>query len=148
MMTISDRRRIEAQEIAAECQRRMQLAATGVPSVGAIAVAIRQSGVCDVGERGVCYERYERTPAKWDRSTHPYGYSFIFESGRSDGFSLDDVRMFLTLTGEVCANTMNYQFRNVARLYADFRYGRFAAALDPKWKQTGPWRSRKLDDRL
>jgi hypothetical protein len=62
--------------------------------IGTIAVAHRQSGVCAVGERGVCYEVYalENRP----------GYSFIFEKGRYDGFSPHDVELFLTLTDTVC----------------------------------------------
>ena len=62
--------------------------------VGSIALATRASGVCDAGERGVCYEVY----ALGGRP----GYSFIFDQGRYDGFSPEDVALFLTITGEVC----------------------------------------------
>jgi hypothetical protein len=99
----------------------MKLAARGVPTVGATAVAIRTTGVCDVGERGVCYEVYERARP---RHVGEQGYSFIFESGRYDGFSPAEVRAMLTLTGVVCPEIMRYRFTNVMRLANDFRAGR------------------------
>lgn len=101
-----------------------RLAARGVPTVGAIAVATRATGVCNLGERGVCYEVYRRHVGE-------QGYSFIFESGRYDGFSPAEVRLMLTLTGEVCPVIMDYRFTNVMRLANDFRAGRFAAAFPP-----------------
>src|SRR5712691_7718706 len=73
--------------------------------VGSLAIATRASGVCDVGERGVCYEVY----ALGGRP----GYSFLFEQGRYDGFSPEDVAMFLSITGEICAAVADYQFINV-----------------------------------
>ena len=91
--------------------------------VGTIAIATRASGVCDVGETGVCYEVYElaRRP----------GYSFIFESGRHDGFSPEDVEMFLHVTHKVAPGVASYEFRNVTRLMRDFQEGRFADAFPP-----------------
>ena len=86
--------------------------------IGTIAVAQRQSGVCEVGERGVCYE-VENRP----------GYSFIFEKGRYDGFSPHDVELFLTLTDTVCPAVTSYQFTDVLQLQRDFERGRFAAAF-------------------
>ena len=90
-------------------------------SVGSIVVAKHGSGVCSVGEIGVCYEVYtlENRP----------GYSFIFESGRCDGFSPDDVALFLDVTGRVCQSVAGYAFQNVGKLAEDFRAGRFAAAF-------------------
>jgi len=61
---------------------------------GTVAIATRQSGVCDPGERGVCVEVYEL-------GGRP-GYSFLFEQGRYDGFSPEDVGMFLEVTPTVC----------------------------------------------
>jgi hypothetical protein len=92
--------------------------------VGSLAIATRASGVCDMGERGVCYERYTlgRRP----------GYSFLFERGRYDGFSPEDVVLFLTITGEVCAAVADYQFTNVMQLARDVTRGRFAAAFPPR----------------
>ena len=90
-------------------------------TVGTIAVAHRESGVCDVGERGVCYEVY----ALGGRP----GYRFLFEQGRYDGFSPEDVALFLTVLGEVCAAVADYQFTNVTRLQRDWAQGRFAAAF-------------------
>ena len=98
--------------------------ATPVIQVGSLAIAIRASGVCDVGERGVCYEVY----ALGGRP----GYSFIFDKGRYDGFSPEDVALFLTITGEVCTAVADYQFINVTRLSRDFAQGRFAPAFPPR----------------
>src|SRR5712691_870109 len=92
--------------------------------IGCLAIATRASGVCDVGERGVCYERYTL-------GGRP-GYSFIFEQGRSDGFSPEDVALFLTITGAICAAVADDQFTNVTRLSRDVAQGRFAAAFPPQ----------------
>lgn len=89
--------------------------------VGTLAIATRQSGVCDVGERGVWYQVYTL-------GGRP-GYSFILEKGRFDGFSPEDVEMFLTVTETVCPTVADYQFTNVMRLMRDFRLGRFAEAF-------------------
>jgi len=90
-------------------------------TLGTIAVAHRESGVCDVGERGVCYEVYtlEGRP----------GYGFIFESGRYDGFSPQEVACFLTVTTTVCHALADYRFTDVRQLDRDFRQGRFAPAF-------------------
>jgi hypothetical protein len=95
--------------------------ATPAIQVGSLALATRASGVCDVGERGVCYEVY----ALGGRP----GFSFLFEQGRYDGFSPEDVALCLTITGEVCAAVTDYQFTNVTRLQRDWAQGRFAAAF-------------------
>jgi hypothetical protein len=98
--------------------------ATPAIQVGSLALATRASGVCDVGERGVCYEVY----ALGGRP----GYSFLFEQGRYDGFSPEDVALFLTIIGEVCTAVADYQFINVTRLSRDFAQGRFAPAFPPR----------------
>ena len=98
--------------------------ATPAIQVGSLAIATRASGVCDVGERGVCYEVY----ALGGRP----GYSFLFEQGRYDGFSPEDVALFLPITGEVCAAVAAYQFTNVTRLQRDWAQGRFATAFPPQ----------------
>ena len=87
--------------------------------VGSMAIAKRVSGVCDPDEVGVCYEVYEL-------SGRP-GYSFIFESGRYDGFSPGDVQMFLDLSERVCETVADYEFQNVTKLTRAYRAGRFAA---------------------
>ena len=89
--------------------------------VGTVVVATRRTGVCDVGEPGVCYEVYEL-------GGRP-GYSFIFRSGRYDGFSPDEVEQFLQVTDQVCRATAGYQFRNVNQLARDFEAGLFAPAF-------------------
>jgi hypothetical protein len=98
--------------------------ATPAIQVGSLAIATRASGVCDVGECGVCDEVY----ALGGRP----GYSFLFEQGRYDGFSPEDVALFLTITGEVCAAVAEYQFTNVTRLQRDWAQGRFAPAFPPR----------------
>ena len=95
--------------------------ASPVIQVGSLAIATRASGVCDVGERGVCYEVDAL-------AGHP-GYRFLFAQGRYDGFSPKDVARFLTITGEVCAAVAAYQFTNVTRLQRDWAHSRFAAAF-------------------
>ena len=51
---------------------------------------------------------------------------------RYDGFSPEDVTLFLTITGEVCAAVAAYQFTNVIQLSRDVAQGRFAAAFPPR----------------
>jgi len=85
--------------------------------VGSLVIAKRASGVCDTNERGICYEVYELAGRP--------GWSFIFESGRYDGFSPEDVDTFLEVTGEVCQEVADYSFTNVGQLCRDFQRGRF-----------------------
>ncbi len=90
-------------------------------AVGSRVIAKRTTGVCDAGERGVCYEAYTL-------GNRP-GWSFLFESGRHEGFSPDEVELMLEITGEVCREVADYEFQSVMRLMADFRRGRFAQAF-------------------
>ena len=89
--------------------------------VGSLAVATRTTGVCKVGERGVCYEVY--------RLDGRPGYSFIFQNGGYDGFSPHEVDTMLRLTGEVAPSVAGYRFENVMRLEMDYARGLFAEAL-------------------
>jgi len=89
--------------------------------IGTIAIAKLQSGVCDVGERGVCFEVYTLAGRP--------GYSFIFESGRYDGFSPCDVATFFEITETISPSVARYDFTNVSRLMRDFREGIFAPAF-------------------
>lgn len=89
--------------------------------VGSLAIATHASGVCDVGERGVCYALYELGGRPGD--------SFMFERGRYDGFSSTDVALFLTITDEVCPAVVDDQFANVTRLSRDCAQGRCAPAF-------------------
>lgn len=97
-------------------------------AVGSRVIAQRTTGVCDAGERGVCYEAYTL-------GNRP-GWSFLFESGRHDGFSPDDVALILEVTGEVCPDVADYEFQSVMRLMANFRRGRFAPAFPPERRAT------------
>jgi hypothetical protein len=92
--------------------------------VGTVAIAKRASGICHVGERCVCYEVYTL-------GGRP-GYAFIFEKGAYDGFSPEDVDLFLRVTGTVCSTIAGYPFTNVGRLRRDFEQGRFAEAFPPR----------------
>jgi hypothetical protein len=105
--------------------------------VGSQVIAKRVTAVCDTGERGVCYETYELDGRP--------GWSFIFESGRYDGFSPDEVATFLEVTGAVCQDVADYDFKNVWRLCQDFRRGRFEPAVS---RETAPrWRPRRINRR-
>jgi hypothetical protein len=44
------------------------------------------------------------------------GYSFIFEKGGYDGFSPDDVELFLEVTDVLFPSIANYEFENVTKL--------------------------------
>lgn len=89
--------------------------------VGTLAVATKQTAVSDFNEIGVCYEVYELDGRP--------GYSFIFERGGYDGFSLDEVTWFLRLQNVHCIEVSGYEFRNVLKLCADFRAGFFLPAF-------------------
>lgn len=91
--------------------------------LGSLVIAKRDTGVCAAGERGVCYELY--------RLDGRAGQSFIFERGGYDGFSPDEVKLMLTVTGEICPQVSDYHFINVMRLQKDFYEGRFADAFEP-----------------
>lgn len=97
--------------------------------VGSLVIAKRASGVNTAGERGVCYEVYQL-------GGRP-GYSIIFERGRYDGFSPEDVATFLHGTGQVCPAVADYRFANVTQLARDFEQGRFAEAFPPVKTYTG-----------
>ena len=89
--------------------------------VGSLVIAKRASGVNAACERGVCYEVYQL-------GGRP-GYGIIFEGGRYDGFSHEDVTTFLYVTGQHCSAVADYRFTNVIRLKRDFEQGRFAEAF-------------------
>jgi hypothetical protein len=89
--------------------------------VGTLATAKRDSAICSVGELGVCYDIYTI-------GSRP-GYSFIFEQGGYDGFSPEDIELFLEVTDVVFPSIASYTFENVTQLERDFHNGRFAEAL-------------------
>ena len=94
-----------------------------------LVIAKRTTGVCDGGERGVCDEAYTLPDGKGGRRP---GWSILFEKGRSDGFSPDDVELILEITGELCREVADYEFTRVLRLISDFQRGRFAPAFPPE----------------
>jgi hypothetical protein len=66
--------------------------------------------------RGLCPRRPPRLP-------------LLFETGRSDGFSPEDVALFLTVTETICPKIADDQFPNVTRLGRDVGTGRFPEAF-------------------
>ena len=89
--------------------------------VGTLAVATKNTAICRADELGVCYELY----TIGDRP----GYSFIFERGGYDGFSPEDVEMFLEVTAVVFKSIESYCFTDVGQLLKDFLAGRFIEAF-------------------
>jgi hypothetical protein len=61
---------------------------------------------------------------------------FLFEQGRYDGFSPDEVERMLEITGELCPDVADYELTHVLRLISDFYRGHFASAFQPKWRAT------------
>ena len=94
----------------------------GTTQVGTLAVATKNTAICRAGELGVCYELYTI-------GNRP-GYSFIFERGGYDGFSPEDVELFLEVTGVVFKSIETYRFTDVGQLLKDFLAGRFNEALN------------------
>lgn len=96
--------------------------------VGQKVVAKRASAVCEVGEVGVVYERYERRWASRGERQGD-GVSVLFAKGCYDGFSPDEAVVFFEAREEVCADIVDYQFQSVYQLMCDYRSGMFDAAL-------------------
>ena len=90
--------------------------------MGTLAVATKNTAICRAEELGVCYELY----TIGDRP----GYSFIFERGGYDGFSPQDVEMFLEITEVVFKSIEGYRFTDVGQLLKDFLAGRFSEAFN------------------
>jgi hypothetical protein len=88
--------------------------------VGTLAIARYDTGVCSVGELGVCYEVYELGGRD--------GYSFIFERGGQCGFADDEMYM-LELSDVVVASVADYEFSSVVQLLHDYQQGRFKEAF-------------------
>ena len=90
-------------------------------TVGSLVVVKQSTALCDENEVGVCYELYELEGRP--------GYGFIFERGGYDGFSAEDVAVFLDVTEVVLPSIASYAFENVRQLRRDFRQGRFKEAF-------------------
>jgi hypothetical protein len=89
--------------------------------VGTLVKARYDTGVCSVGEVGVCYETYQLGGRD--------GYSFIFEKGGHDGFADDEMYM-LEILDVVVPSVADYEFTNVPKLERDFQNGRFNEAFN------------------
>jgi hypothetical protein len=73
---------------------------------------------CRAEEAGVCFAVSGKETA------------FIFERGGCGGFTPDEVRKFLDVSGLVSKPVVGYEFENVGQLDADYRAGRFSAAFE------------------
>ena len=93
-------------------------------ALGQIIVARVDTAVCNVGERGVIYEIYDRDMWFPDSKSRP-GVSVIFEAGHYDGFSPEEQDQMLTRTGFVDTASTKYRFTNVMKLCDDYRAGQF-----------------------
>jgi hypothetical protein len=91
-------------------------------AVGTLVIAQRATGVCSVGEPGMCYERYEV-------GGRP-GWSFIFAKGGYDGFSPSEVADLLLIKPMIADYLRDYRFTNVTRLANDYRRGLFNRAFE------------------
>ena len=108
--------------------------------LGQIVVATKETGVCNVGERGIVYELYER---KWDVSGTGkrqgwgggIGASVIFEQGLYDGFSPDEQDAMLKPLDLFDEAAQAYRFTNVMRLVSDYHKRVFNF-----WPERGPHR--------
>lgn len=74
----------------------------------------------EIGAQGVCYSI--------DYSLGRASYGVIFENGNFDGFSPEDVELFLKEIG-FSSSIQYYQFTNVIKLSQDFDRGVFKSAL-------------------
>ncbi len=82
----------------------------------------------DTGERGVCGAEYPLG--------HRPGWRLLFESGRPDGFSPDEVERRREITGAICRAVADDEFQSVMRLRSDFSRGRFAPAFQTERRAT------------
>lgn len=76
---------------------------------------------CRKDEVGVCF-------AVEGKESPEYG--FIFQRGGCGGFTPDEVRKFLDVSGLVSKPVVGYEFENVGQLHGDYRAGRFDAAFE------------------
>ena len=97
--------------------------------LGAKVYASRSCGVCQSGERGVVVEEY------WLGSRA--GRTILFERGGYDGFSPEDLELFVVAEGSIANDLAGYRFEGVHRLLNDLRRGLFQSAFDtepyPRW---------------
>lgn len=85
--------------------------------VGSLVIAKAQTGVCEIGARGVCV-------------SVALDFGFIFEpDGKFDYFTTAEARRALTVTGELLEPLVGYEFVSDKQLKADYRKGVFAAAI-------------------
>lgn len=89
--------------------------------LGAKVYAKANSGVCSAGERGVVVEEY-RLGAR-------SGRTIVFERGGYDGFSADEIGLFVVAEGSVDGTLGSYRFEGVHPLQRDLRRGAFAQAF-------------------
>lgn len=77
--------------------------------------------VCVVGEQGVAVDEY--------RMGGRVGWTILFENGGYDGFSAEEVDMFLDKVDAIDTTAQQYSFKNVMQLTRDYEKGLFAKAF-------------------
>lgn len=88
---------------------------------GRVVRAKRQSAINNQGEIGVVYDKYEIAGRQ--------GWGIIFESGGYDGFSPEDVELFVDALPIIDTNAGDYRFANVCNLSTDYDAGYFNGAF-------------------
>ena len=89
--------------------------------VGTLVVAKHDTGVCRKGEVGLCYHvsAVDGSPC----------FGILFEYGDYDGFTLEEVERFLSVSETVFEPLANYQFDSTLQLVDDYRRGKFASVF-------------------
>ncbi len=90
--------------------------------IGTRVIAKMRTGVCEIGEKGVCVGIYQ---ASWNRNN--IGFYFLFESMGFDGFSLDDIEQMLHIKDEI---PLEYKFISVPRVMEAFHNGFFKKCFE------------------
>lgn len=97
----------------------------GLIHVGTVVVSKRPTHVSDRREQGVCFEI---NPPDNTRQS-PSKYGFIFQSGRYDWFTIEELDHFYIVTGEKIRLPDNYGFSTRANLRLDYSKGVFDVGL-------------------
>ena len=79
--------------------------------LGARVYAKKPSGICSLGEPGLVVEEYSLGGRQ--------GRTLLFKSGNYDGFSIEDLNVFIVPEGTVDKACSCYAFSNVGRLAQD-----------------------------
>jgi hypothetical protein len=100
--------------------------------LGARVFALRGCGLWSVGEAGLVVEQYEL-------GARP-GRTILFKNGGYDGFSAQDLELFVAPEGSIDSQAARYVFHSVGKLSADLERGLFDFKAFPSF---GEWLSAK-----